>query len=151
MNTTPPVIFDTNGLDQGTAQTMAQIVANDEKANIPFHITGQNSTSIATAAAAINGAVVTTQQNSDNSPLLTGALAIAQGLTNPIGAATTAVQTGAAKNTVVAGQTWLEAHLANYGLVALGAVLGLGALLIANRETVIKIGKTAAETAAVAA
>ncbi|MGC8541040.1 MAG: hypothetical protein ACP5QA_10475 [Phycisphaerae bacterium] len=55
--------------------------------------------------------------------------------------------------------TWLEApfkawiasfdkSIANYALIGVGIVLGIGALLISQKETVIKIADTAAKGAA---
>jgi hypothetical protein len=39
---------------------------------------------------------------------------------------------------------WISSHMANYGLVFFGGVLIVGALLISQRETVIKLAKDAA-------
>lgn len=43
---------------------------------------------------------------------------------------------------------WVQANLANYGLVILGVVLGVGALLVSQKSTIVNVGKTAAKVAA---
>lgn len=43
---------------------------------------------------------------------------------------------------------WIQAHAGNYGIIILGAVLAVGALLISQRKTIINVAKTAAEVAA---
>jgi hypothetical protein len=46
---------------------------------------------------------------------------------------------------------FVTAHIANYWLVAIGSVLALGALLIAQHKTIVNVGSTVAKTAAKAA
>ena len=54
-------------------------------------------------------------------------------------------------NAQPAWETWLQNHMANYGLIALGIILAIGALLISQKSTIVNIGKQAAQIAAVAA
>jgi hypothetical protein len=56
------------------------------------------------------------------------------------------IGSGAAVSNGVAN--WVQSHAANYGLVVLGALLALGALLISQRQTIVQVGKIAAEVAA---
>lgn len=46
---------------------------------------------------------------------------------------------------------WFYKNLGNASFIVIGVLLGLGALLISQRETVIKVATTAAKTAAVTA
>ena len=54
----------------------------------------------------------------------------------------------AAATTKAAASSFIQAHAANWGLVILGVVLGVGALLISQKETIVQIGKTTAKAAA---
>ena len=72
------------------------------------------------------------------------------------GAASNAFQQGfntvmhpgqAADTTKAAASSFIQAHAANWGLVILGVVLGVGALLISQKETIVQIGKTTAKAA----
>lgn len=46
---------------------------------------------------------------------------------------------------------WIQAHAANWGLIFLGVVLGVGALLISQKDTVINVSKKVGEIGALAA
>ena len=41
--------------------------------------------------------------------------------------------------------SWIQANLANYGIVVMGAILVLGALLVSQKETVLKVSQAALE------
>lgn len=43
---------------------------------------------------------------------------------------------------------WLFPNLGNYTLIAIGIILGIGALLISQKETVVQVASTAAKAAA---
>lgn len=84
------------------------------------------------------------------------------GTSDPHGETTAATETfapnspasrerAALDNAQPAWETWLQDHMANYGLIALGIVLAVGALLISQKSTIVNVGKQAAEIAAVAA
>lgn len=46
--------------------------------------------------------------------------------------------------------SWISSHAGNYGLVVIGVLLGLGALLISQKQTIVSIGKTVGKAAAIA-
>lgn len=54
-------------------------------------------------------------------------------------------------NIVGSTLSWFQSNYANWGLIALGVILAIGALLISQKETIVNIGETAAKAAAVAA
>ena len=58
-------------------------------------------------------------------------------------------QAGAAAAAPV--QTWIQAHAGNWGLVILGVVLGVGALLISQKDTIINVSKKVGEIGTLAA
>jgi hypothetical protein len=62
---------------------------------------------------------------------------------------TDAGQAGAAATSPVT--TWIQAHAGNWGLILLGVVLGVGALLISQKDTIINISKKVGEAGALAA
>lgn len=58
------------------------------------------------------------------------------------------VRAGVTAAKAAATPNYLETHAANWGLIALGVVLGVGALLISQKETIVQIGTTVAKVAA---
>lgn len=52
------------------------------------------------------------------------------------------------KNPVVGWFSGFDKSIANFSLIAIGVVLGIGALLISQKQTIVKIGDTAAKGAA---
>lgn len=77
-----------------------------------------------------------------------GSTAEAAGGGNPTSATQYGSALGAGSQSVQTGLGWLQANLANYGLVILGVVLGVGALLVSQKSTIVNVGKTAAKVAA---
>lgn len=58
------------------------------------------------------------------------------------------LQAAVKQGTGSTGTSWLAAHAGNYGLVAFGAILALGALLISQKGTIVKVTSTAAKASA---
>ena len=58
-------------------------------------------------------------------------------------------QAGAAATSPVTN--WIQGHAGNWGLIILGVVLGVGALLISQKDTIITVGKKVGELGALAA
>ena len=54
----------------------------------------------------------------------------------------------AGKNPVAAWFSQFDKSIANFTLIAIGVILAIGALLISQRKTIVKIGDTAAKGAA---
>ncbi len=54
----------------------------------------------------------------------------------------------AGKNPVAAWFSGFDKSIANFTLIAIGVILAIGALLISQKETIVKIGDTAAKGAA---
>lgn len=153
-----PAIFDTSNLDNSSFQQMAQQLAQTISSGQNYSVTGPNAGPLLNAAFAINGninpqtgqvASVSTPSNSiAGSPTQSASYweqskALAYAVTSPDVAAT-----AIADKAKSAMGDWISAHAGNYGLIIFGALLALGALLISQRETVLKVAKTAAEVSA---
>ena len=68
----------------------------------------------------------------------------------PVAGATVSAGKAAAsgQNPVAAWFSQFDKSIANFTLIAIGVVLAIGALLISQRKTIVKIGDTAAKGAA---
>lgn len=156
---TPPEVFDTNNLDTSDAQGMAQLVANATSSGTPFSVIGPNATTVTQMAGAINGS-----QGPGMSFLDSGATAASPGTASNTGASSTPAtpiagtiangamtpnmnapiqQAQVGSGSAVTG--WIQSHLGNWGLITIGVILGLGALLISQKQTLITVGKQAAK------
>jgi len=159
MATIPPTVYDTTGLDSTTAAQMAQLVASDSASGKPFTLTGPNATAIATAAAAVNGSTLASTGapatgtggaagNGWDSGAIAGSIQNGQFQANPNSPMQQAQVLGGPGTAGSTVQGWFAAHLGNYGLVALGVLLGLGALLISNKDTIVNVGTKVAKAVA---
>jgi hypothetical protein len=156
-----PTIYDTTGIDSAAAQQMAQNVAADTASGKAFSIVGPNADGIASAAALIGGSTIAAPTAAPaqpggatgetatptTTPDIVGTIKNGAFVANPNSPAQKAQILGGPGTAGSTVSGWFAAHLGNYGLVVLGALLGLGAILISNRQTVVKIAKAAAETA----
>lgn len=133
-------------LDAGQQQIIVNAIQNAIASGGTFQLQPDGSAGSVQMAQSImqqagqsgNGVQVLPPQSS--SSFLQNAVTGAQMLMNP----------GEAVNAATAsGSSFLQAHAANWGLIFLGVVLGVGALLISQKETIIQIGKTTAKAAAV--
>lgn len=77
-----------------------------------------------------------------------GSVAESAGGGNPTSLAAYGQSANAANAVNTSALSWLQSNLANYGLVILGVVLGVGALLVSQKSTIVNVGKTAAKVAA---
>ena len=168
-------VYDTTNLDQDQFAQMAQMLAAQLQSgsNSQWSVTGPNAEQLLQAAANINGgqlvengqpAVSTpsnstagapTQSNGFWSGLLQGGLAGAGAAANESTPqlSTNIANAGANPSTPPTGSNtgWfaqIESNLGNWGLVLFGAILAIGALIISQKNTVIKVASTAAKVAA---
>lgn len=152
MSALPPTTFDTTNLDTQQAIQMEQIVAQYVQNGQPMNVIGPNASAVMNGADAINNAHTATPSNSTMSNMeAIGATALA-------GAAAVMLPSMASANLSIAKKnvqalsgpfSWLNPTTwGNFGLILFGAALGLGALLISQKETIIKVGDTAAKGAA---
>lgn len=168
--------YDTTNLDTNQFAQMATLVGNDMRAGQTFNVTGPQAQQIINAASAQSGVIDASTGTTpiinipiygQNAPASTGTGATGAAGSdnwsgfyggqesdttsyNPITHTTDTNPSNVGANaqgpsTVL---NWVQSHMANYGLVILGALLVLGALLISQRknaETVITtVGKVAA-------
>lgn len=170
MSAIPPTVYDTTNLDAQSAAQMVQLVAADQMNGTPFSLIGPNATAIAQGAAAANGAVTLPDGTPPPSEGMTGT-APASSMPTSFGAYVSDLLKGAPalpasaysnlspadqkKAMAVQSQTafsWFNpTSWGNFGLIIFGAALGLGALLISQKETIVKIGDVAAKSAALVA
>lgn len=168
--------YDTTNLDSNQWAQMATLIGNDMRSGQTFNVTGPFASQMVNAASAQSGVMDAATGTSpiinipiygQNAPASTGASATGAAGSdnwagfyggqenqsteyNPITGKTGGSPSDVGPNaqgpsTVI---NWVQSHMANYGLVILGALLVLGALLISQRknaETVITtVGKVAA-------
>lgn len=158
---TQPTVYDTTNSDQGNLMQMSQLVAQDMKSGNPYQVIGSNATYVQNYATSLSGVQVEPAPNTSSDWLSTigsggasgfatgpAAQAAAAGASTPSQAAAgggynaSSANLGPTSTTTVTG--WLQSHLANYGLVVMGALLVLGALLISQRDNIAKVAAVAA-------
>lgn len=147
---TQPTVFDTTNLDSTTATPMAQQLAATMASGQPYSIVGPNAASIMQAAQAINGTSLSASPVAPSTP--SPADQVAGGFMGGSGAAVGApanVNDNAAMSKTIANApnsivAWIQDHYANWGLIVLGVILAIGALLISQKDTIVNIaGKVA--------
>lgn len=153
---TQPTVYDTSNSDQSNLMQMSQLVAQDMKSGNPYQVIGSNATYVQNYATSLSGVTV------EQSPSILDQMGAGAASTTAGGAATIAANGGTSPTTLAAGGAanapnanlgptstttvtgWLQSHLANYGLVVMGALLVLGALLISQRDNIAKVAAVAA-------
>lgn len=159
MSALPPTIYDTTNLDAQSAAQMVRLVAADQANGTPFTLIGPNATAIAQGAAAANGAATLPASTPPSEGIGSTAPAASSmptswGNFGPIlfGAAlggAPALPAKAMAAQLQSGFSWYNpTSWGNFGLILFGAALGLGALLISQKQTIVKIGGVAAKGAA---
>lgn len=160
---TQPTIYDTTNADQTNLMQMSQLVAQDMRAGNAYQITGPQASYVQNYATGLSGVTVQPEPSPSNSTdwlstigsggasgFATGPAeqAAAAGASTPSQAAAGGGYNAANANmgpTSTTGVTgWLQSHLANYGLVVMGALLVLGALLISQRDNIAKVAAVTA-------
>lgn len=143
-----------NALNMGYApQQVAPIVSaamlgqGFTQAQIGDAISMPGSTSSSQTLSTEPGAASAAPSSFWSNPFVAGAMA-GLGVASPTASA--GVQAAqAAKSVKLSGPlAWIESRIGNYGLVAFGAILALGALLISQKGTIVKVTSTAAKAGA---
>jgi hypothetical protein len=145
---------------------MAQQIAYNMQNNLPFALNASpndaGASSIAESIMSQAQVLASTTQSaptaaSQVSASTTGSNPITQAaetalgyMSNPIQSSLNAGNAVAASPTVSGATGWLQSHIANYGLVVLGGLLVLGALLISQRDKIQTVVETAGKAAELA-
>jgi hypothetical protein len=145
-------------MDDSTMIQTAQAVAGQMSNNTPFNVIGPNAATVIQQAGIINGslspsdsiaspqtispgtATATNTTTGGLPPQIAGTISNGQMTPNPNSPVQQA-QVGSGSSIT----TWISAHMGNWGLIGIGVVLGLGALLISQKQTLITVGKQAAK------
>lgn len=151
MNTDPnftpsgETAYNASGLSDTQVGVMADSIAGQMSNGTGFHVTGDQAPAVITAAQSImaeRGILFTANGTQGGQP--TGSQSTTSKIAEAIGNAVfPGVGTVAVASTPSPG-TWLESHAANWGLIVLGVLLGIGALLISQKDTIINVGTKAA-------
>lgn len=165
--------YDTTNLDSQQWAQMASLVGSDMRSGQTFNVTGPNAQAMINAASAASGVI---DPSTGTNPIIkmplvgaspVGGNAAAPGAPsdspydfyggttsgndyNPIthGTSGNPSDVGPDPQTPDSVLGFVQSHMANYGLVILGALLVLGALLISQRKTIETVATTAAKVAA---
>lgn len=155
--TAQPTVYNATGLTDTQVGQMADSLAGTMSNGNEFKLTGPQSDAVMTKAQSIlagQGRIIPSAWGSQPTGAnAVGAVGDESGSNLDFGNS----DPGAAKRQQTAVQNatpgfagWLQDHAANWGLIVLGVLLAIGALLISQRETIISVGKEAAKVAAVA-
>ncbi len=169
MSTSQPIVYDTTGASQSNLMQLAQMVSQNMQNGTAYSITGPNASYVQNYATGLSGVkVIPGQTSAGNETPATGTdwlSMLGQGASSTLaggsagvaaagagnsasanaaagGAASAGSNLGATSNLSLTG--WIQSHAANYGLVIMGALLVLGALLISQRNNIETVAKIAA-------
>ncbi len=126
-------------LSTSDALTIMQSMQASQGVGVPPVTLAAPSGSTTTPASSSTSVWGQAQQNVANELSLIGTVFPAA---NVASAAVSGGKTPAASSGIIG---WIQSNIANYGVVLMGAVLVLGALLVSQKNTVITLSKTLAE------
>lgn len=135
---TTPKTYSADSADPQFLNQMAQMIAGDMGSNTPFKVTGPQAQTVLDLAKQQN------QQDMGATSPGFGTIVLPSNMPND------AITQELKKNVASANQPigqWFQSNFANYSLIVLGIVLGVGALLISQKETIIQVGKSAGKAA----